>query len=508
MAATGILLGIFVTRHPMANLFLVALLALTAGSGCVGTSAWDRRVGAEVAREVEVSMGLLADPDLTTYVSRVGHRLVNEIEATDFVYRFEVVDQRAPNAFALPGGYVYITRGMLATTNSEDELANVIAHEIGHVEARHAAERYQAATLPALATLPGALVGVVHKDLGDLIASPFEHVGMAFLASYSRDQERAADQLGQRLAARAGYDPHGLSTSLRVIDQYQKLTSRPADIPSHLQTHPETGPRADETARFAAKIHWQPRPGITRDHAHYLRKLDALIVGPNPARGLFRGRTFYHPDLGITMTMPARWVPVKGQGAVGAIAPTYDAMLIATTPSTGNDPSSAAKAFLNVLQQQIQIEVTEAGSRTINGLNAYGVRSIAGPPDRAINFELLWITHNDLLYQFIGVASHQTKRHHLQEIQDSQASFRPISTRERNSFRVQRLRIVKALSGESMKQLKERFDVSGPLHWLTAINGINRNTEMVEGQLVKIVSEETYRPATPNGVVAKPGNSL
>lgn len=88
----------------MANLFLVALLALKAGCGCVGTSAWDRRVGAVVARKVEVSMGLLCDPDLTTYVSRVGHRLVNEIEATDFFYRFEIVDQRAPNAFSLPGG--------------------------------------------------------------------------------------------------------------------------------------------------------------------------------------------------------------------------------------------------------------------------------------------------------------------------------------------------------------------------------------------------------------------
>jgi predicted Zn-dependent protease len=187
--------------------FLPLFLALT---GCASTVTIEQEeaAGASLAEQVENQIGLYNDDYLKNYVDAVGRRLVAELGATPYSFRFHVVDQAEPNAFATPGGYIYLSRGIMALVNTEDELAGVLAHEISHVTQRHHAKQASRGVLPGLLTVPGRVVGsVVSEDVGKMINAPIEGAGKVYLSSFSRGQESEADQVGMRLAGQAGYDP-------------------------------------------------------------------------------------------------------------------------------------------------------------------------------------------------------------------------------------------------------------------------------------------------------------
>ena len=184
----------------------------------------DARVGAEASRDVEAEIGLLDDPELDAYVSQIGRRLLRGVPRRSFHYQFSIVDQFEPNAFALPGGYIFISRGLLALANSEDELANVIGHEITHAALRHSAARQD-----------------IERG-GNPLSMGW--VRAANLAAYGRDMERTADREGQKLAAAAGYDPMGMSTFLGNLGQMERLRIGHTRMPSFFDTHPGSRGRA------------------------------------------------------------------------------------------------------------------------------------------------------------------------------------------------------------------------------------------------------------------------
>ncbi|HZE89561.1 MAG TPA: M48 family metalloprotease [Verrucomicrobiae bacterium] len=203
---------------------LAAVLALTLGGACARnpvsgrpemtlvSEAKERELGEAEARRVAETMGILEDPALSAYVRAVGERLAQFSPRTDVTYTFQIVDMEEPNAFALPGGPVYVSRGLLVLTNSEDELAGVLGHEIGHVAARHAVRRVtRAAPLAVVTGLGAAVTSIVSPMLGDLVGGIGGVAGAFVLAPYSREQEREADRIGQELAGAAGWDPAGLS---------------------------------------------------------------------------------------------------------------------------------------------------------------------------------------------------------------------------------------------------------------------------------------------------------
>ncbi len=211
----------------------VLTAAALLGSGCAGgpssppegakkreilleTEAHDEQVGRDAAAEVRSQLGIVETPELTSYVNQVGRRLLRHAPLRGFEYEFVVIDQEVPNAFALPGGHIFISRGLLTLANSEDELANVIAHEIIHVAARHAAARQA-----AMRNLPG----------------PFQFYAMREITAYSRDQEREADRLGQGLSALAGYSPEGMATFMRDLEYLERLQLGHSRLPAFFESH-------------------------------------------------------------------------------------------------------------------------------------------------------------------------------------------------------------------------------------------------------------------------------
>jgi predicted Zn-dependent protease len=201
----------------------------------------DKETGAKVAKQVEEQIGIYQAAVTTEYVQAIGERLVASLEDREFDFQFQIADQWEPNAFALPGGYIYFSRGILILANEEGELAGIMGHEISHVTERHSARQQERSIVPGLLSLPGAIVGtVVNEDLGKLINSPINMIGQVSLASYGRKQESDADRLGMRLSAKSGYDPLLLASNLQRLEKdVEMLTKRKREF-SFFDSHPMT----------------------------------------------------------------------------------------------------------------------------------------------------------------------------------------------------------------------------------------------------------------------------
>ena len=211
--------------------------------------------GAEVAKLVEQQIGLYSMPKTEAYLREVGGRLVAAVNDPRWKFSFQIVDQQEPNAFAIPGGGIYVSRGLLALVNREDELAGVLAHEIAHVTQRHSARQQRKGILPGLLSLPGNVVGnVVGENLGALINAPIDTVGGAWLSRYSRGQESESDRIGIRTAAQAGYDPVALADMLRRLEQDVASQTGQERRFSIFDSHPMTETRLKD-------IH-KPRRGL------------------------------------------------------------------------------------------------------------------------------------------------------------------------------------------------------------------------------------------------------
>ncbi len=355
----------------------------------------DRAVGTDEAERIAAELGLLDAPALQGYVEAVGRRLTGQVHHGQFRYEFRIVDQPTPNAFALPGGFIYVSRGLVVLANSEDELANVLAHEITHVSARHAAARQEIArtqTNPMM--LPGIVLGAVLGDsVGKALSSPFGAFNAPYIARYSREQERTADRGGQELAARAGYDPRGMATFLRSLDAAEGYRHGYSRLPSFLDTHPLTAERVRLAAADAGFFSWSPRPPIAKSREGYLRRVEGLVVGPSAAQGLFRGERFLHPDLGFTLEFPQGWELINTPLAVGAVPPRRDAQVFLSVPTPGDDPRAAAEAFL-AKNRSFRIHVRSASELKIGSLGAYRVEGTATTPQGRVDGESTWIAYD------------------------------------------------------------------------------------------------------------------
>jgi predicted Zn-dependent protease len=264
--------------------------------------------------------GVYDEPKVAGYVATIGGRIAANSETPNLRFRFTVLDSPVVNAFALPGGYVYVTRGLIALANSEAELASVLAHEVGHVAARHSAQRYNRGVGMAIG---GALLGAV---LGNqVINNLVQQGGQLYLLSYSRKQEYEADQLGVRYLVRAGYDPYAEADFLRALESHDALqfaisgnkNSRPTEF---LTTHPITAKRVVEAIE-AARASGVPVESRPRLRDEFLNSINGMVYGGSPEHGYVRDRIFIHPKLRFTFTVPPGFQITDTPSAILAAGP-------------------------------------------------------------------------------------------------------------------------------------------------------------------------------------------
>jgi predicted Zn-dependent protease len=457
----------------------------------------ERAAGEEAAAQVEAEMGLVKDRQVTSLVAVVGARVAAQVPAREgTAWRFAVVDLDEPNAFALPGGFVYVSRGTLALANSEDELANVIAHEIVHVAARHHAQRQARAAGVGLLALPGLLAGAILPGLvGDLVSAPFEVAGAGLVASYGRDQEREADELGQQLAARAGYDPAALASFLASLEKDAALREEEPRVPSWFDTHPSTSGRGAAAAERASGLAFTTQPGVADGRAGFLRRVDGLLLGENPAEGVFEGQRFLHPDLGFTLVFPEGWRTLNTRHAVGAVAPGRDAQLALSLSGPGDDPREAASAFFQQAAQQMRIEVARLDALEVNGLAAVRGQAVASARGKTLNLDLAWIALRGSIYQLTGAVEQGYTDAQRATFGAVIESFRALSSGERERVRELRLRVFEARAGETLASAARRAGDAWSPEQSAAANALAPDAPLAEGQLLKVARREPYRGA-------------
>ena len=359
--------------RPLSALCLAA--AVAAASACATNPATGRRqlslmsepqevqIGGEQDAQIRREMGVYADPALQQYVSEIGLRLARASERPDLPWHFTVVDVAAVNAFALPGGYIYITRGLLPFLEDEAQLAGVLGHEIGHVTARHAAQQYSRAMSAGLGLLLGSLFVPEARPFAEAGETG---LGLLFL-KYGRDDEVQADALGVRYAARAGWDPAAVPQMLATLGRIEEASDRKG-VPNWLSTHPSPDNRVQ---RVQAVVD-QAERGATRfaaDRAGYLRRIDGLVYGDNPEQGVVRGRTFLHPGLRIALDFPDAWRVENGPTQVVATQPGANAVMLLEVQQDVRVESLEDAALGQMRRGGFQ-EISGAET-TINSLNAY-----------------------------------------------------------------------------------------------------------------------------------------
>jgi predicted Zn-dependent protease len=444
----------------------------------------ERELGQEAASEVERTVGLVQDPALVSYVSEIGRRLVAHTSTPDAQYQFHVADDAEPNAFALPGGFVYVTRGLLALANSEDELAGVIGHEIGHVVARHSVRQIEAATpFSILFGIPSAIVGIVSPALGGIVGGVGKLASGLVLAPYSRDQEREADQIGIQLAARAGWDPAGLPSLLNTLEREEALAGGDPSRVSFFANHPATPERVRDTTAAAKALTRGPGRPIAAPRPAFLARLDGLIVGPDPANGIFVKNVFQHPGLALALDMPAGWKTKNTPAAAIASEPDGRAAVALQLAADGNDPLAGARE--DGLDEK---EVSQVTRTTIAGLPA--AQLIA--QDREVRMHLTWIAYRNQVFRVSGIAAIRTFETYREAFARTASSFRPLRRDERERMTQLRLRPRPARAGESLAALVTRTGGTWKPEQTAVANGIAVDAKLVEGFPVKVPIRQRY----------------
>lgn len=364
------------TRFPFLGKFIVmggAILSLSACSTNPATgeqqftallpASQEASVGAQEHEKVKKAFGGFVTGSVADYVSSVGRKVAANTERTDVQYKFFVLDTPDINAFAIPGGYVYVTRGLLALANSEAEIAGVLGHEVGHITARHSAER---ASQGFLVGLGAAVLGAATGSSGVAQAA---NVGSDLLIkSYSRGQEHQADELGVRYLTRANYDPYAMASFLKSLDAQTSLEARIAGksstTPNYFSTHPVTAERVSQASAEAGKYQ---KAQYTVGRENHLAMVKGLIYGDSPDQGYVKGNTFYHPKIGFAFDVPQGYQIQNTPSKVVAVNKGAGTVFMfdAVGDKSGRDP----RAFL----QEVWLKnepVDQPESITVNGMRA------------------------------------------------------------------------------------------------------------------------------------------
>jgi predicted Zn-dependent protease len=436
-----------------------------------------RQGDAEVRQQLG---GAYQDAALQRYVDGLGHLLASTSERPEVQFTFTILDTPIVNAFALPGGYVYVTRGLLALAGSEAELAGVLAHEIGHVAARHAAQRYSEAMMAQLGALGlGLLTG------SQEVAQAAGTGATIWLQSHSREQEFEADMLGVRYLSRANFDPQAMASFLAKLEANSALE---ATIQGHpgtqdqldiMSTHPRTPDRVQRAIAEAGAVK-VANPIVERDL--YLRKIDGLLFGDDPKEGVIRGRRFIHPVLGLQFEVPPGFQLANGRDQVVAIGPGKSALLFDRVPQ-GGDP----RRYL-VEEWAKKVDLQEVETIAVNGLpGATGsVRTKSGDTLRlvAIGFDPQTID------RFIFLIPDGASPSVAAGLQHTTDSFRRLSSAEAAAVRPMRLRLVTVAAGDTVERLAQALPFEDyRVERFRVLNGLQPGDRLQPGQTVKTVTE-------------------
>ncbi|MFK7897718.1 MAG: M48 family metalloprotease [Myxococcota bacterium] len=369
-------------------------------------------MGQQYAPEIAASMGVYPDEALQSYLSEIGLKMARVSERPDLPWQFQVVDDSVVNAFAVPGGFIYFTRGILAHMDSEAELASVMGHEIGHVTARHSVRQISKQQLANIAIGVGTvLLPPEMRALGQVATQGAQ---LLFL-KFGRDDESQADGLGLRYMDGQGYQPYEMVEMFRTLGRVSAAAGGAGRVPEWMSTHPDPANR-ERAIEGAIRAQGLGTGEIGRDR--FLDRIDGLTYGPDPRQGFFDGGRFHHPELAFRLDFPVGWQTANQTQAVLAGAPEQDAMIQLTLAG-----AESAEAAAQQMSQSEGLRLVEAQRTSINGFNAVVSTFQAQTQQGIVQGRVAFIEHGERVMQLMGYAPEQRFSQHARAIDACLSSY-------------------------------------------------------------------------------------
>ncbi len=490
-------------------LLCVALTALAAGCGTATknpvTGQTERTVmneqqevteGAKAHEQILKEYGVLPNAKLQAYVNDVGQKLAKQSHRANLKWTFTVLDSPEVNAFALPGGFVYVTRGIMGYLQSEADLAGVIGHEIGHVTARHGAQRATRQQRAGVGVVAATVLGVVAEMAGvtgaaQAASQVSQSVAAGYVASYSREQESQSDKLGAEYLQRVGYDPRNMIDVIGVLKNQERFAIDTAKAEgrqvsegtSWLASHPSNEQRLADITRIANDYKGKY---VDEGRERYLRAIDGMNFGESKEQGVTRGRNFYHEGLGFAFTVPQGWKIDNDADSLTFVAGDGSAGLIVRPV-----PPKAGNTHEEIIRNAIKPVSGRSEARTLNGLRATffdGVRRNEQGQNEPIRATIATGPAN-ANYAFIYAAKDQAAlNRNLRGLQETESSFRALSAADRGAARPWMVKLVPFPRGgfaELARSSPLTTNAEGQLRLLNGAYG--GGAEPKPGELVKIV---------------------
>ncbi len=465
---------------------LAVFLASALISACATNPVTGRRELSLISEAQEIQMGREASagdlqrvgevtqPEVQAMVRRIGMAMATHSERPNLPWEFHVLDDAAVNAFAYPGGFIFVTRGLLTNISSEAELAEVIGHEIGHVTAKHSVVAMSQQQLAQIGLVGASIFSSTVAKYGDLIGGG---ASLLFL-KFGRDDELQADALGFRYSLAQGFD---VRESPRVFEMLGRLSGGEGRIPEWQSTHPDPGNRVQRAEQRIAQL----APGVldtTRvGRESFLKTISGLVFGENPRNGYFEGTRFLHPDLRFQLDFPTGWRVVNQPEAVIAASGDHSAQL-QLVPASGT-PAQAMQSFL----KQEGIAVRQSSQVTVNGLAGASAAFQVVTQEGDLEGRALAVSHQQQTYMLLGLTVPQAAAMHGPEIDASLRSFRALTdpvALNRQPMRVELVTLDQAMTGS---QFVQRYSGGVPAEQIYIANGIEATTQLPRGMVLKRV---------------------
>jgi predicted Zn-dependent protease len=433
------------------------------------------QMGRQAAQEIRETLGFVENDALQTYVQQIGREEAAISERPNLPWEFHVVDDPTPNAFALPGGFIYVTRGMMALMTSEAELAGVLGHEIGHVTARDTVNQLSKQQFAQLGLGLGSIFVPEMQQFGSLAGAG---LSLLFL-KYGRDDEREADSLGFEYMRKRGYDVSEFDDVFAALERLE--STQQSALPTFLSTHPAPAERVQTAQERAASLPPQENARVGRDA--FMERIDNLVYGKDPRDGFFRGSTFYHPRLRFAITFPEGWKTENLTRAVVAVSPRNDAAL--ELRLTGDaDPARALRRFFS----QPGVAAGRAATITINGAPAALAQFQAQSEQGLVAGLVGYVARGGRTYQVVGYTAAQAYRAYAGLLEQTIRSLEGVTDPEVLNVRPKRIDVIRLERPTTLDRLADGSDAVS-LETLAILNQVPTGTaQLPAGQLVKRIT--------------------
>ncbi len=419
-------------------------------------------MGQEYAQQIVKSMGVYRDQKVQDYVASLGKTLAAKSERPNLPWAFYVMDDPTVNAFALPGGSIFVTRGIMSHMNNEAELVGVLGHEIGHVTARHSVQQM---TRQQLAQIGLGVGSILSSTVAQYAGIASQGLGVLFL-KYGRDAESQSDQLGFKYMVREGYDPSAMATMFQTLERVSRLEGA-GDIPEWTSTHPNPGNRIEATQARLDTLS-VPLAQLRRDREKYLPVIAGMTYGEDPKQGYIEGNTFYHPGLRFKLDLPQGWQSQNTPTALAAVSPKEDALLQLTAPGKGS-PEEAAQQFFG----QEGIQAGKTSNSPINGLPAAAGYFEAQTEQGAVQGLVAFIKYGDITYRMLGYTPAGQLQANDEAFRKSIGSFSELKDPDKLNVEPYRVELVKIDRDMSMEEFNQKYPSTIPIERLAVVNGLD-----------------------------------